>query len=140
VNEQLLVTKLNLIASEIKHEDDLLSARTTWLVISQSFLFGTFVAVIGLSGRAGKVAAVAKLLLVVIPLAGVLLPIVILLSRYAAASAIRQWRAQHDRLCATPRGKVSFGRGSSTRPVWWPSATCSRSRWPSSSRSPGSPS
>jgi hypothetical protein len=114
VNEQLLVTKLNLIASEIKHEDDLLSARTTWLVISQSFLFGTFVAVIGLSGRAGKVAAVAKLLLVVIPLAGVLLPIVILLSLYAAASAIRQWRAQHGHLC--------------------------RSRWPSGSRAPGSPS
>jgi hypothetical protein len=105
VNEQLLITELNLIASEIKHEDDFLSGRTTWLVISQSFLFGTFVAVIVLSGRAGMAAAVAKLLLVVIPLVGVLLPIVILLSLYAAASAIRQWRAQHDRLCATPEGK-----------------------------------
>jgi hypothetical protein len=39
VNEQLLITELNLIASEIKHEDDFLSGRTTWLVISQSFVF-----------------------------------------------------------------------------------------------------
>jgi len=74
-------------------------------VISQSFLFGTFVAVIGFGGRAGMAAAGVTLLLVVIPLVGGLVPIVILLSVYAAASAIQQWRAQHDRLCATPKGK-----------------------------------
>jgi len=104
VSEQLLISKLNLIASEIKHEDDLLSQRTTWLVISQSFLFGTFVAVLGLKPEGGLALAFAKLLVVVIPLVGVLLPIVILLSLYAAASAIRQWRAEHDRLCETPEG------------------------------------
>jgi hypothetical protein len=106
VNEQLLIAKLTQIASEIKHEDDLLSQRTTWLVISQSFLFGTFVAVLALKPEAGVALAFAKLLVVVIPLVGVLLPIVILLSIYAAASAIGQWRAEHDRLCGTPEGKA----------------------------------
>jgi hypothetical protein len=66
-NEQLLIAKLNLIASEIKHEDDLIGQRTTWLVISQSFLFGTFVAILALKREPGMAAAFAKLLLVVIP-------------------------------------------------------------------------
>jgi hypothetical protein len=43
---------------------------------------------------------------VVIPLVGVLSPIVVLLALYAAASAIQQWRAQHDRLCGTPEGRA----------------------------------
>jgi hypothetical protein len=105
VSEQLLIAKLSQISSEIKHEDDLISQRTTWLVISQSFLFGTFVAVLALK-REGLAAAFAKLLVVVIPLVGVLLPIVILLALYAAGSAIQQWRAEHDRLCGTPEGKA----------------------------------
>jgi hypothetical protein len=50
-------------------------------------------------------AAFAKLLLVVIPLVGALLPIVVLLAVYAAGRAIRQWRAEQDRLCGTPEGK-----------------------------------
>jgi len=106
VSEQALIAKLSLIASEIKHEDDLISQRTTWLVISQSFLFGTFVAVLGLKTEAGLAAAFTKLLVVVIPFVGVLLPIVVLLALYAAGSAIRQWRAEHDRLCGTPEGKA----------------------------------
>jgi hypothetical protein len=40
VSEDVLIAKLNLIASEIKHEDDLIGQSTTWLVISQSFLIG----------------------------------------------------------------------------------------------------
>jgi hypothetical protein len=106
MSEQVLIAKLNLIASEIKHEDDLISQRMTWLVISQSFLFGTFVAVLALERGTSMAAAFAKLLIVVIPLVGVLLPIVILLALYAAASAIQQWRAEHDRLCALPEGKA----------------------------------
>jgi hypothetical protein len=106
VSEQLLIAKLTQISSEIKHEDDLISQRTTWLVISQSFLFGTFVAVLALKPEAGLAAAFAKLLVVVIPLVGVLLPVVILLALYAAGSAIQQWRAEHDRLCGTPEGKA----------------------------------
>jgi hypothetical protein len=105
VSEDVLIAKLNLIASEIKHEDDLIGQRTTWLVISQSFLFGTFVAVLSLPGETAMAVAYAKLLVVVIPLVGVLLPIVVLLALYAAASAIRQWRAEQDRLCGTPEGQ-----------------------------------
>ena len=106
MSEDVLIAKLNLIASEIKHEDDLIGQRTTWLVISQSFLFGTFVAVLALKREAGLAATFAKLLVVVIPLVGVLLPMVILLAMYAAASAIQQWRAEHDRLSGTPEGQA----------------------------------
>jgi hypothetical protein len=105
VSEQVLIAKLNLIASEIKHEDDLIGQRTTWLVISQSFLFGTFVAVIALKSGTVMAVAFANLLLVVIPLVGVLLPIVVLLAVFAAAHAIQQWRAEQDRLWETPEGK-----------------------------------
>jgi hypothetical protein len=105
VNDQVLMAKLTLIASEIKHEDGLIVQRTTWLVISQSCLFGTFVSVVALKGGTDMAVAYAKLLLVVIPLVGVLLPLAILLALHAAASAIRQWRAEHDRLCEMPEGK-----------------------------------
>jgi len=106
MTEELLVTKLTMIASQIQHEDDLMGQRTNWLVVSQSFLFGTFVAVIGLPTATGMAASFAKLLLVLIPLVGVLLPIVVTLGVYAAANAIRQWRVEHDRLCGTPEGKA----------------------------------
>ena len=106
MTEELLVTKLTMIASQIQHEDDLMGQRSNWLVVSQSFLFGTFVAVIGLPTATGMAASFAKLLLVLIPLVGVLLPIVVTLGVYAAANAIRQWRVEHDRLYGTPEGKV----------------------------------
>jgi len=105
VSVDVLIGKLNRISSEIKHEDDLIGQRTTWLVVSQSFLFGTFVAVLALTSGTGRAAAFTKLLLVVIPLVGVLLPIVVLLAVYAAAFAIQQWRAEEDRLCRMPEGK-----------------------------------
>lgn len=38
MSEALLIAKLNLIASKIAHEDNLIGQRTTWLVMSQSFL------------------------------------------------------------------------------------------------------
>ena len=106
MSDELLIAKLSLITSHIQHEDDLMGQRTNWLVVSQSFLFGTFVAVIGLSSGAGMARSFARLLLVLIPLVGVLLPIVVMLGVYAAASSIRQWRVEHDRLCATAEGKA----------------------------------
>ena len=120
MNEDVLIAKLNLIASEIKHEDELVGQRTTWLVISQSFLFGTFVAVLALPGATGMAAAYAKILLVLIPLVGVLMPIVVMLALSGAVSASRQWRAEHDRLCGMPEGKE----------LDWP--RLSGSRWPGS--------
>jgi hypothetical protein len=43
-------SQAELIASEIRHEDDLIGQRTIGLVISPSFLFGTFAAVNGQLG------------------------------------------------------------------------------------------
>ena len=50
MSEDVLIAKLNMIAAEIRHEDDLIGSRMSWLVISQSFLFGTFVALVGQRG------------------------------------------------------------------------------------------
>ena len=89
MTEERLITKLTMIASQIQHEDDLMGQRTNWLVVSQSFLFGTFVAVIGLTNGTRMAASFAKLLLVLMPLVACCYPSS---SRwvYAAANAIRQ--------------------------------------------------
>ena len=95
-----------MIAAEIRHEDDLIGVRISWLVISQSFLFGTFVALVGqrggvVSGAAGAV----RFLLLLIPLVGVLLPVVVLASMAAASYAISQWRVERDRITKMPEAK-----------------------------------
>jgi hypothetical protein len=94
-----------MIANEISHEDNLIGARVSWLVISQSFLFGTFVALVGQKGLMGPAAGAVKLLLVMVPIVGALLPILVLMSVGAATYAISQWRAEHDRICAIPEAK-----------------------------------
>ena len=106
MSEDTLIAKLNMIADEIRHEDDLIGARMTWLVISQSFLFGTFVALVGqrggvVSGAAGAV----RLLLILIPLVGVLLPVLVLASMAAASYAISQWRAERNRITGMPEAE-----------------------------------
>jgi len=53
MTEERLITKLTMIASQLEHEEDLMGQRTNWRVVSQSFLLGTFVAVIALSGGTG---------------------------------------------------------------------------------------
>jgi len=98
LSEHLLITKLNVIASEIRHEDNLIGQRTTWLVMGQSFLFGAFASLIAQVSSVSAAARVAKLLRVLIPLVGLLLPVLVLLAVSAATYAIWQWRAEHDRL------------------------------------------
>ena len=105
MSEQLLIAKLTQISSEIKHEDDLLSQRTTWLVISQSFLFGTFATLVGLQSVVGTAASAVRLLLVLIPTVGVFVPVLVLVSVGAAAYAMSQWRAEHDRICNLPEAQ-----------------------------------
>ena len=90
MGEDALIAKLNMIAAEIRHEDDLVGARMSWLVISQSFLFGTFVALVGQKGIVGPAAGAVKLLLLLIPLVGVLLPVLVLVAMCAAFYAISQ--------------------------------------------------
>ena len=56
--------KLNLIAAQMRHEDELIGLRMSWLVISQSFLFGTFATLVGLQSVVGTAADAVKLLLI----------------------------------------------------------------------------
>jgi hypothetical protein len=98
LTEDLLITKLNAIASEIKREDDLIGQRTTWLVMGQSFMFAAFASLI-VQVNASTATRVVKLLRVMIPLVGLLLPVLVLLAVSAATFAIWHWRAEHGRIC-----------------------------------------
>ena len=105
MSEETLIARLNMIAVQINHEDELIGVRVSWLVISQSFLFGTFAALLGLKGVVGPEAGVVTLLLTLIPLVGMLLPVLVLVAVAAATYAIWQWRAEHDRICKMAEAK-----------------------------------
>lgn len=105
MSEALLIAKLNLIASKLAHEDNLIGQRTTWLVMSQSFLFGAFAALVTEMSHAGTAGPVAKLLRIVIPLVGVLLPFLVMLAVGAATFALWKWRAERDRILRMPEAK-----------------------------------
>jgi hypothetical protein len=105
VNETLMIAKLNLIASKIAHEDNLVGQRVTWLVMSQSFLFGAFAALLASMSQGPAPAPLANLLEIVIPLVGVLLPFLVLLAVSAATGALSRWRAERARILATTEAK-----------------------------------
>ncbi len=105
MSEALLIAKLNLIASKIAHEDNLVGQRTTWLVMSQSFLFGAFTALVVEMNRAGPPGPMAKLLRIVIPLVGVLLPFLVLSAVCAATFALSCWRAERARILTMPEAR-----------------------------------
>ncbi|HTP41931.1 MAG TPA: hypothetical protein VML36_05875 [Nitrospiria bacterium] len=106
MGEDTIIAKLNLIDAQIKHEDDLIGLRMSWLVISQSFLFGTFATLVGLKGVVSTSAGAAvRLLLTVIPVVGVFLPFLVLVAVGAATYAIWQWRAEGDRICKMAEAK-----------------------------------
>jgi hypothetical protein len=106
LNETLIIAKLNLIASKIAHEDGLVGQRVTWLVMSQSFLFGAFAALLVGVTQGGVLAPLLKLLELVIPFIGILLPFMVLLAVGAATGALSRWRAERARILATPEGKA----------------------------------
>ncbi len=105
MGEDSLIARLNMIEAQMRHENDLIGQRMSWLVISQSFLFGTFATLVGLRGVASEAAGAVRLLLVLIPLVGVLLPVLVLLAVGAATYAISQWRAERERICEMPEAK-----------------------------------
>ena len=106
MDQDSLIVRLNMIAAEIRHEDDLIGARMSWLVISQSFLFGTFATLVGYTGGLGSAAGGAvRLLLILIPIVGVFLPVLVLVAMGAASYAMAQWRAERDRICELPEAK-----------------------------------
>ena len=112
MDQESLIAKLNMVEGAIRHEDGLIGQRMSWLVISQSFLFGTFVALVGqrggvVSGAAGAV----RLLLLLIPLVGVLLPVVVLVAVGAAPATPSHNGAPSEtgsRRC--PRRSIWIGR------------------------------
>ena len=105
MDEVLLIARLNKIDAEIRHEDNLISQRVTWLVISQSFLFGTFATLVGQRTVVGAATGAVRLLLILIPIVGVFLPLLVLVAMGAASYAMRQWRAERDRICEMPEAK-----------------------------------
>ena len=98
LDDDALIARLNMIAEEIRHEDNLIGQRMTWLVISQSFFFGTFVTLAGEGTVVKGESAAVRLLLFLIPLVGVFLPLLVLVAMGAAHYAISQWRAERDRI------------------------------------------
>ena len=95
LDQDLLIARLNMIAADIRHEDNLIGMRMSWLVISQSFLFGTFVTLVRERTVVGAATGAVRLLLILIPLVAV----------GAASYAISQWRAERDRICEMPEAK-----------------------------------
>jgi hypothetical protein len=98
LTEDFLIRRLSAIASAIEHEDNLIGQRTTWLVMGQSFLFAAFASLIG-QGDVTALTRGVKLMRLLVPLVGLLMPILVLLAVSAATYAIWRRRAEHDRLC-----------------------------------------
>ena len=105
MDENSLIARLNMIAAQIMHEDNLIGQRMSWLVISQSFLFGTFATLVGLRVVVSEAAGAVRLLIILIPLVGVMLPVLVLVAMGAATYAISQWRAERDRILEMPEAK-----------------------------------
>ena len=105
MDEDSLIARLNKIDAEIRHEDGLIGVRMSWLVISQSFLFGTFATLVGQRTVVGSATGAVRLLLILIPLVGVFLPLLVLVAMGAGSYAISQWRAERDRICEMPEAK-----------------------------------
>ena len=105
MDEDALIARLNMIAEEIRHEDNLIGQRMTWMVISQSFFFGTFATLAGEATIVKAESGAVRLLLLLIPLVGVFLPLLVLVAMGAAHYAISQWRAERDRIFELPEAK-----------------------------------
>ena len=100
LSQELLRTKHEMLAAEIKHEDNLIGQRMTWLVISQSFLFGTFVTLLGQANLRSE-----RLALTLVGLVGLGMPTLVLISVGTAISVIWRWRLQQERLYELPGAK-----------------------------------
>ena len=100
VSQELLIAKHNMLSAEIKHEDNLIGQRMTWLVISQSFLFGTFVTLLGQMNQRSD-----RLAFTLVTLVGLAMPLLVLIGVGTAISLIWRWRLQQERLYELPGAK-----------------------------------
>ena len=114
--DELTKDEYMFLREEMRHEDNLINARLSWLVNSQSFLFGAFA--ITLNGSAqSKVPIYAKLNVILVtwlPVAGILAVAASYLTIWAAILHIRKVR-RLARGMSPPRlpplhGEVSIGR------------------------------
>jgi hypothetical protein len=106
MSESSLIAKLNAISSRIEHQNNLTGQRTSWLVTSQSFLFAAFVAVVAQVGSEGvRRFPLARLLLILIPLMGLLLPTIALGAMIGDSFVLRHWRRERDRILVTSQAQ-----------------------------------
>jgi hypothetical protein len=104
------------LREEMRHEDNLINARLSWLVNSQSFLFGAFA--ITLNGSAqSKFPMYARLNVILVtwlPVAGILGAAVSYLTIWAAILHIRRVRrlaqGKYPRHLLPLNGEISTGR------------------------------
>ena len=96
--ENYLITRLKAIVSAIEHEDDLIGQQTTWLVMGQSFLFAAFASLLQ-QGDVTVISRGVRLMRLLIPLVGLLMPVLVLLAVSAATYEIWRCRCEHNRLC-----------------------------------------
>jgi energy-converting hydrogenase Eha subunit C len=104
------------LRQEMRHEDDLINARLSWLINSQSFLFGAFA--ITLNGSpSSKITMYAKLNVVLVnwlPVAGILSVAVSYLTILAAILHMRRVRrlarGKHPPNLLPLQGEIFIGR------------------------------
>jgi hypothetical protein len=104
LTEDFVITRLSAIVSAIEQEDNLIGQRTTWLVMGKSFLFAAFASIIA-QGDVNAITRGVKLMRLLVPLVGLLMPVLVLLAVSAATYAIWRWCSEHDRLCKVLQAK-----------------------------------
>ena len=72
--------------------------------MGQSFLFAAFASIIA-QGDVNAITRGVKLMRLLVPLVGLLMPLLVLLAVSAATYAIWCWRAEHERLCKVLEAK-----------------------------------
>jgi len=115
-SDQLTKDEYVFLREEMRHEDNLINARLSWLVNSQSFLFGAFA--ITLNGSAqSKFPMYARLNVILVtwlPVAGILAVAASYMTIWAAILHIRRVRrlarGKHPPHLLPLHGEVSIGR------------------------------
>jgi hypothetical protein len=114
----VIVAKLTFVESMRMHENDLLAHRTTALVISQTFLFGTFTLANDAVAHQAEPDHVTRLLFSVIPILGVSLALLVLLSVAAAIAMLWFWHFELIALSRAPEAaRLAWPRMRRTRAI-----------------------
>src|SRR5580765_3928510 len=114
--DELTRDEYRFLREEMRHEDNLINARLSWLVNSQSFLFGAFAITLNGSTQS-KFPMYARLNVILVtwlPMAGILAAVASYLTIWAAILHIRKVRrlagAKYPPHLLPLHGEVSIGR------------------------------